>query len=148
MLLLQRASSKSEDQWPGTWDFPGGRFETSDADLIAAVQREVFEETGLHVSTLEHFVGITCWNKGPEYGNRKWGKFCFIVEVEEMRDVASGSLGEVSITLSDCEHQDYVWATRDMVESGGLEFIGKDGNAIILEAFDVTREASTNTDEV
>ena len=44
LLVIQRAHPPSE----GMWSLPGGRVEPGET-LAAAVRREVFEETGLHV---------------------------------------------------------------------------------------------------
>lgn len=43
-LLLQRNEEKSE---PLAWGIPSGKLESSDIDLVTAVQREVSEETGI-----------------------------------------------------------------------------------------------------
>ena len=53
ILLLQRASDKS---WGGRWNFPGGKYDPTDADLMSAAQRAVVEESALVVSNLD-FMG-------------------------------------------------------------------------------------------
>jgi 8-oxo-dGTP pyrophosphatase MutT (NUDIX family) len=140
VLLLRRSMRTPPDQYPGTWDFPGGRFETSDETMVDAVKREVFEETGLHVSQITAFVGISYWTK-PKYPARKWGKFCFIVEAEEQKDVAGFDLKSIPIKLSPDEHDDFYWATEEEVKDGPLAgngpfvFIGKDGGKLVSQSF-------------
>lgn len=68
LLLLKK--SKEENVAPETWDLPGGRVEYGEAPQ-KALEREVFEETGLRVSVDSptrvwsfmdgklHLVGIT-----------------------------------------------------------------------------------------
>ncbi|KAL9092669.1 MAG: hypothetical protein Q9159_000740 [Coniocarpon cinnabarinum] len=80
VLVLQRAES---DVFPGKWDFPGGRFETSDDTMLDAVAREVNEETGLRLTMVYDFVGTNYWEKEHAPG-RKWAKFSFVVGVAEM----------------------------------------------------------------
>lgn len=53
ILLLQRASDKS---WAGCWNFPGGKYDATDSDLMSAAAREAQEEAGITVSNLE-FMG-------------------------------------------------------------------------------------------
>lgn len=51
VLLLRRAATLGNH--PGQIAFPGGRFEESDADPVAAARREAVEETGLDPAGLE-----------------------------------------------------------------------------------------------
>ncbi len=39
----------SEGSMTGRWQFPGGKVETTDADMVAAAVREFREETGLEI---------------------------------------------------------------------------------------------------
>jgi ADP-ribose pyrophosphatase YjhB (NUDIX family) len=52
LLLVQRANPPAQ----GTWSLPGGRVEAGEDD-VAAVVRELAEETGLMVAAL-HVVGV------------------------------------------------------------------------------------------
>jgi 8-oxo-dGTP pyrophosphatase MutT (NUDIX family) len=131
LLVLQRASTLPINQYPTKWDFPGGRFETSDNSIFDAVAREIWEETGCHLSRILEFVGINTWVKGPEYGSRKWGKFVFLAEVAELGD--TDELDKVPISLADDEHRAYSWVTEEDV--GAYDFIGEDQGQMLKEAF-------------
>ncbi|KAL8794091.1 MAG: hypothetical protein Q9195_003276 [Heterodermia aff. obscurata] len=48
ILLLKRAAH--ENIYPNIFEIPGGKVEDSDATIQAAVEREVFEETGMEVA--------------------------------------------------------------------------------------------------
>lgn len=144
VLILQRASTLPENQYPDTWDFPGGRYETTDASLFDAVAREVLEETGLHVSEIVQYVGTVTWTKGPEYGSRKWGKFCFIVNVAEMEGVADPTA--IKVVCAPDEHQRHAWATHDEVKD--FNFIGSDKGQIVSDAFGSLSELEESAAEV
>ena len=131
LLVLQRASTLPINQHPAKWDFPGGRFETSDNSIFDAVAREIWEETGCHLSRILEFAGINTWVKGPEYGSRKWGKFVFLAEVAELED--ADELDKVPISLADDEHRAYSWVTEENV--GAYDFIGEDQSQMLKEAF-------------
>lgn len=144
VLVLQRASTLPENQYPDTWDFPGGRYETKDATLFDAVAREVLEETGLHVSEIVQYVGTVTWTKGPEYGSRMWGKFCFIVNVAEIEGVVDPTA--IKIVCAPDEHQRYAWATHDEVKD--FDFIGSDKGQIISDAFQTLFELDVSAAEL
>jgi 8-oxo-dGTP diphosphatase len=47
ILLVRRADNET---WaPGTWEFPGGKFDNGQ-DIEAVIHREVMEETGLNIT--------------------------------------------------------------------------------------------------
>ena len=52
-VLIQRRPQKG--LLAGLWEFPGGKLETSDADLAACLQREIIEELGVEVEVGESF---------------------------------------------------------------------------------------------
>ncbi|KAL1969200.1 hypothetical protein VTN77DRAFT_454 [Rasamsonia byssochlamydoides] len=137
MLLLQRAWS---DSYGGYWDFPGGSIETeSDATLLDGVAREVFEETGYHVSRIRELVTVDTWTRMSRVrGERRVAKFSFIVEVHESAAALSSGGGEEihaeskddsvvvqqkpvdwedQVILAESEHQRYTWATEEEVET-------------------------------
>lgn len=136
-LLLQRSFS---DSYGGYWENPGGSVESTDKTLLEAVVREVFEETGLHVSKFLDLVCVDQWVSVKPDRVRKVAKFSFVTEVYEVVD--EGWMDRV--VLDDQEHQAIVWATeeqvREGVEKGGmLKFINEQGKNL-LRAFEVFRE--------
>ena len=83
LLIVQRAAS--EKSFPTLWEVPGGSSEHSDPTILHSVAREVFEETGLHLTRLVRQIG-----KGVEFsvgrsgGPERWLKLSFEVEVTEI----------------------------------------------------------------
>ncbi|MEB3372203.1 NUDIX domain-containing protein [Saccharopolyspora mangrovi] len=61
-LLLRRPKHEFRG---GVWEMPGGKVEPHDCDLLAALRREVHEETGLAVT------GFTRYLAAFDYINRK-----------------------------------------------------------------------------
>lgn len=124
ILLLQRAASDSHG---GLFDFPGGSAEDTDASLLDGVAREVFEETGFHVSHFRDFVRMDKWEKlYVDKGLVRSAKFSFVVDVHE----ASKNGWEDRVQLAEAEHSSWVWAARDEVdESVQLWNNGKENDA-------------------
>lgn len=129
LLLLYRATA---DAYGDLWDFPGGSCEPSDANLIEAVRREVWEETGLRVSEAMEFVALHTWVEDRKKGNRNWVKFSFIVTVDGdsgMNDGMVDGSGFPIVKLAETEHQDLMWATEGDImaslngEEGAMKFI-------------------------
>ncbi len=54
-FLILRRAAQPDDPWSGHYSFPGGRKDTTDADLLATCIRETVEETGilLHADQLQ-----------------------------------------------------------------------------------------------
>ena len=52
-ILLIRRAERPGDPWSGQIAFPGGRYEPSDADLLATAIRETREETGVDLTSAE-----------------------------------------------------------------------------------------------
>ncbi|CRG86575.1 hypothetical protein PISL3812_03585 [Talaromyces islandicus] len=124
MLIMQRAASDSHG---GRFDFPGGSAEPTDASLLDGVAREVFEETGFHVSHFREFVRMDNWAKVyPDKGLVRSAKFSFVVDVHEK------TRGwEDSVLLAETEHSRWTWATRDEIdESVQLCKEGMEDNAL------------------
>ncbi|WP_406690863.1 NUDIX domain-containing protein [Saccharopolyspora sp. ID03-671] len=90
-LLLRRPKHEFRG---GVWEMPGGKVEPHDRDLLAALRREVHEETGLAVT------GFTRYLAAHDYINRK-GR-----SVRQHTWSVTVSGGNVRLT----EHDAYAWA--------------------------------------
>jgi 8-oxo-dGTP pyrophosphatase MutT (NUDIX family) len=133
LLLLHRASA---DAYGDLWDFPGGSVEESDETIVAAVKREVLEETGLQVMEIIDYVGMHTWTDTLPGGDIKWAKFSFTVRVTERDDWK-----DPEIKLAESEHQAFMWATEDKIKASlegqeeSLKFIAVEEMEIAAEAF-------------
>lgn len=126
VLLVQR--SATETAFPNLWEGPGGGAEPSDPTILHSVAREVFEETGLHLTRFTRQVG-----NGVEFkGRRKeqWQKLSFVIEVAEIPPLDSHhqpahengdaeARDHIGITLDPAEHQAYKWATEEQIRECG-----------------------------
>ncbi|KAG4440176.1 hypothetical protein IFR05_004321 [Cadophora sp. M221] len=158
ILLIKRASS---DVFPNAWEIPGGGVESTDATLLYAVVREVWEETGLLVKEFKGQV----WDrragertivkmeaedgKGVEVGvvvgakpgegeveflggrRERWCKLNFLVDVGEVK--------EGDVVLDDEEHQDWGWFGREDIvgeEGKGWDFISEQAVRIVERGFE------------
>jgi 8-oxo-dGTP diphosphatase len=84
-------------------DYPGGKIQEGETDWVAALKREVREETTLEISVGEPF--ITWHFTVPEGPHRNAGKDLFLVGY-----TCKHVSGE--ITLSE-EHDGFEWVARD-----------------------------------
>ncbi|KAB8228783.1 NUDIX hydrolase [Aspergillus alliaceus] len=155
VLLLQRAPT---DSLPGYWEGPGGGCEESDESILAAVVREVVEESGFHVSRIVDLVGVEEWTKESNGTMLFAVKFTFLVEVYEAQGVLGEGAAETEeeekkvdvggeavrwwedrVRLAPGEHSAFEWATEEQVKLG-LEGKGKykileDEKRNLLKAF-------------
>ncbi|KAF2433567.1 hypothetical protein EJ08DRAFT_570290, partial [Tothia fuscella] len=128
VLLVQRSSQ--EKSYKSYWEIPGGSCEFTDASILHAAAREVFEETGLHVSHFRCQLGEGLhFETGPTVKRKQWMKFTFDVEVEE-----------AEVPLNPEEHQKWVWAMEEEVKQDKagkfrLIWIAPAQKDIILEGF-------------
>ncbi len=83
-------------------DYPGGKVQEGETDLVESLKREVREEAGLEISVGEPFA--TWFNAFPE-GHRLAGKKVFLVAYR--CEYVSGE-----VTLSD-EHDKFSWVNKD-----------------------------------
>ncbi|EEQ35578.1 hypothetical protein McanMca71_003013 [Microsporum canis] len=117
-MLLQRAMS---DSLGGLWEGPGGSCDDTDATVFDSVVREVYEETGLHVSRIRELVAIDEWDTVKDEQRIRAIKFSFWVEVHEANDVPGNDLfapdWEHRINLNPNEHEQYLWVTMADVHS-------------------------------
>jgi 8-oxo-dGTP pyrophosphatase MutT (NUDIX family) len=108
MLIIQRAL---DDSFGGYWDFPGGSLEPEDQTLLDGVAREVFEETGLHVSHIRDLVRVDEWVERKSLGVA--GKWSFVVDVHEAADTVGW---EEKVRLDPREHMRWLWVSEEEIE--------------------------------
>ena len=160
VLLVQRAA---HDSMPLRWETPGGGCDDDDISILHSCARELFEEAGLHATTLGPVVrvgsasglaGVRGGGSTEEQGHG-WGeamggqffqtrrgklvcKFYFVAGVPEERTA--------EVVVDPKEHAGHVWATEEEVrqkkvqgEEGGLdlEFTTQAQWEVILTAFNL-----------
>ncbi|KAL9587836.1 MAG: hypothetical protein Q9203_003349 [Teloschistes exilis] len=133
LLILHRAAD--DDHFPSLWETPGGTAEAAtDPTPLHALARELFGETGLHVTRFLAQVG-----NGSKFIHREKGtatlwygaKLSFVVEVAEIHgggvDGGDGAKEEylkgIPVVLNLEEHQAFEWATEARVRDGFKELI-------------------------
>lgn len=94
-ILLIQESSQDDRAHPGKWGFPGGRLQPGEAPL-AALRREVLEETGLAVTTGQP-CAISEW-RPVIHGRQTQVVAVFVNCVSETSDVRLSG-----------EHSNYMW---------------------------------------
>ncbi|KAF7589587.1 hypothetical protein BBP40_004047 [Aspergillus hancockii] len=131
VLLLQRAL---QDSKPGYWECPGGGVDGDDKTLKDALGREVFQETGLQLSRIVHFLPMHRWITIRNGERFDWIGYSCIVAVSQ------SEIGwEKKIKLNPKEHQAFTWATEDEVKDNKCRFYGEHRSQI-LKAFTVINE--------
>jgi 8-oxo-dGTP pyrophosphatase MutT (NUDIX family) len=84
-------------------DFPGGKVQEGETNFAKALQREVYEETGLKIEVLEPF--NTWYFEWPK-GHRNYGKKAIVIDYK-----CKYILGEVKTSK---EHEKkYIWINKD-----------------------------------
>jgi 8-oxo-dGTP diphosphatase len=86
-------------------DFPGGKIQEGETDMVEALKREIREETGLEVQVGAPFVVWT--EKFPE-GHRHAGKPVYLVAFD-----CEHVGGEVILSE---EHNKFTWVTRNSMK--------------------------------
>ncbi|KAH7144528.1 NUDIX hydrolase domain-like protein [Dactylonectria estremocensis] len=152
-LLLRRAPT---DSWPLKWEVPGGCVDATDASLVAAAVRELWEETGLravHVRAPVRLLSSERADAGHdpaetdlrmkgdlclfrETGN-VWAKLTAWVDVEATEPV---------VVRAD-EHAEWAWVsepearTRRFADGRELDFVSEGVRQTVLEGFRLWGEA-------
>lgn len=143
VLLLQRSLS---DDYGGYWEGPGGSCEQTDATILSALAREVFEESGLHVSRVLDLVALEDWESGSTTKKTKAAKYSFLVGVheQELRPQQGGLAWEHQVKVVPEEHEQFQWAREEEVREGAekregrFRFCGEEGFNF-LKAFETFR---------
>ncbi|XXG98192.1 hypothetical protein Hte_004513 [Hypoxylon texense] len=130
ILLVQRAAN---DSMPNRWEVPGGGCDDEDRSILYAVARELREETGLETKRILRLVGDP--DVFSSRSGKKICKFNFLVEA------ATNDRGGFDVTLDAKEHQRFIWATREDVETKksaeiDLDFTTKELEDTIMAAFE------------
>lgn len=68
-VLFIRRAEREGDPWSGHMAFPGGRYETSDADLLTTARRETLEEIGVDLMRDARLIGML-EDQTPSSGRR------------------------------------------------------------------------------
>lgn len=144
LLLVQRAAT--ERGFPNLWEIPGGACEPEDPTILHSVAREVFEETGLHLTKLVRQVG-----NGVEFltgsgGQRNpWIKLSFEIEVLEIpctakhvqvdNDKSDGLTGQaasdsVKVILDPSEHQAFRWVSEQELREQAVCFLNSEDDKV------------------
>ncbi|MCJ1434041.1 hypothetical protein MMC27_003407 [Xylographa pallens] len=145
LLLLHRAHT--EPSFRNLWEIPGGGVEATDPTVLHALAREVFEETGLHLTRFIRQVGPgEVLTGGDESTPIRCQRLSFEIEVAEMGSVEApleeerdgmaarglSVLEDVRVVVDPAEHQGFRWVSeaevRDatcLVASGETGYFGK-----------------------
>jgi 8-oxo-dGTP pyrophosphatase MutT (NUDIX family) len=129
LLLIQRSSS---DSMANLWEIPGGGCDDEDESILYSTAREPWEEAGLRAKSISRPVGTAHFFSTKS--GKKICKFNFMVEAEK------NSEGRFDVKLDSEEHQQFVWATEEEVQSKQsgkvqLEFTTKHLEKTVIEAF-------------
>lgn len=112
---------RGKTPYKGTWAFPGGRVEATDADLIDAARRELREETGLSLSRADLSYYTTIGNKERDpRGFTISHVFHATVPIEKMSVIRAGD-----------DAVDYQWVSLDSFTGCKMAF----DHAEILQKF-------------
>ena len=111
VLLIKR--SEDDRYSPGRWEFPGGKLEEGE-NVTEALRKEIFEETGLQMttsSTLVHSESEVL-TSGPYKG------LVYVVLV------GLAKVADDKVRLSE-EHSDYVWVNYESISEYKITDITK-----------------------
>lgn len=112
ILLLHRHSNKPEGS---TWCSPGGKVEPTDQNLVEAIKREVFEETGIIANTNDYKFITTFYVSYANGKNFIYHKFKLPVLT-------------ATIKTDESEHQNHAWFSP--IDAIKLPLIQHEGDTI------------------
>ena len=125
LLIIQRAS---HDSMPNRWEIPGGGCDLDDESILHGMAREVWEESGLVVSSVGRKIGSA---EGHVFFSRRGLRICkftFEAEVESSEPVR----------LDPNEHQNHLWVTEEECQNRKAE---RDGTVIEIKFTTPAQEA-------
>jgi 8-oxo-dGTP diphosphatase len=115
MLLLRRSADDGRN--PGKWEFPGGKEDVGETKSDA-LNREVFEETNLHIEQEPELIHIeeNIITSGRHNGSSYIASF----------SVARSMSGNFKLSV---EHDDYAWEQYD--DALGYDLTQESRNALV-----------------
>lgn len=113
--------------------------ESGDATVLRALVREVWEETGLRVKSVDQQIWHA--NGSDQEGEmtfkgksgERWCKLNYLVECLTEKELNGEVDVDYRVVLDDKEHQDWGWFTREEMEK--IKFISNDGLGVARSAF-------------
>lgn len=101
VLVLKRAKTKS--LFPGCWDLPGGHVQNGES-LEAALRRELTEEIGARVRSIDALVAIWNWEEPAKrsMAAKRMRQFNFVVTLETPQ-----------LRLDRHDFSEFRWITKD-----------------------------------
>ncbi|KAI8611143.1 NUDIX hydrolase domain-like protein, partial [Chytriomyces sp. MP71] len=135
VLVMQRAATDSR---PLKWETPGGGVDAEDPTILHGVVREVFEEAGLRVVSVDAVVGPKEGHRFVSSRGLKVRKVSFLVTVADAS----------CVILDPLEHAQCLWLTEEDVRAGvhgdvRLEFTSSEQVDVILEGFQSLESGNT-----
>ena len=154
ILLLRRAA---HDSWPLLWEVPGGCVDPTDANLVAAAARELWEESALrakrvlcavHMAPAAVLAGAKEEDRVREsasmlgdvvtfqVGEVTWGKLTVWVEVEAWKGVR----------IRDDEHAEWAWVSEEEAraerfkDGRSIDFVSDGVKRSVLEGYRLFKE--------
>jgi 8-oxo-dGTP pyrophosphatase MutT (NUDIX family) len=114
VLLLQRSLT---DDYGGYWERLGRTCEHTESMMLSSPAREVFEESGLHVSRILDLVAVENWEFGSTTGGKakKAAKYSVLVDVHERvpRSRVGAFNWEQQVTMAPKEYEQFRWGTEE-----------------------------------
>ena len=147
VLQVQRAAT--ERSFPNLWEVPGGGADEKDPTILHSVAREIFEETGLHLTRFVREVGNGFeFKTGPRHRPKIWLKLTFEIEVAEIGSAilhnlpllgsdeirkgdggmesssqARKKLDSIPVILDPVEHKAHRWVSEQELREEGSYFV-------------------------
>jgi len=117
-LIVKR--SETDDFLPGIHEIPSGGVDEGE-DLETALRREVIEETGLNILSIDRYINYFDYISGS---GKKARQFNFLVSVDE----------DAPVILNSVEHSEYSWSDGKNNEFNGLFNLSEKTKTCLVEA--------------
>jgi 8-oxo-dGTP pyrophosphatase MutT (NUDIX family) len=141
VLLVKRAAD--DGSLAGLWEPPGGGCETTDPTMIHSTAREVFEESGLHLTGLTDMVGEY---RFTTRSGKRVVKFNFVVQVQEIPSSTTPmAFGRIPVEVDPAEHQAFSWVSPENLNSKEYPITSNEQLHAIQNAFELHRDRMAST---